>query len=81
MGAALTATSVGITARVLQELGILKAVSGQIILAAAVLDDVMGLIDGLVVRTAKEVLGKEIKTPLPRMTYDEAIKSRACSDI
>jgi aspartyl-tRNA synthetase len=37
-------------------------------------DDVMGLIDGLVVRTAKEVLGKEIKTPLPRMTYDEAMQ-------
>ncbi|WP_146401249.1 aspartate--tRNA ligase [Planctomycetes bacterium CA13] len=36
-------------------------------------DDVMGLIDGLVARTAKEVLGKEVKTPLPRMTYDEAM--------
>lgn len=36
-------------------------------------DDVMNLIDGLVARTAKEVLGKEIPTPLPRMTYDEAM--------
>ncbi|MGI9472875.1 MAG: aspartate--tRNA ligase, partial [Rubripirellula sp.] len=37
-------------------------------------DDVMGLIDGLVARTAKEVLGKEVKTPLPRMTYGEAMQ-------
>ena len=36
-------------------------------------DDVMSLIDGLVARTAKEVLGKEIATPLPRMTYAEAM--------
>ena len=37
-------------------------------------EDVMSLIDGLVARTAKEVLGKEVKTPLPRMTYDEAVR-------
>jgi aspartyl-tRNA synthetase len=37
-------------------------------------DDIMNLIDGLVVRVAKEVLGKEIKTPLPRMTYGEAMR-------
>ncbi|MCO8122725.1 aspartate--tRNA ligase [Stieleria sp. TO1_6] len=37
-------------------------------------DDIMGLIDGLVARTAKEILGKEISLPLPRMTYDEAMR-------
>lgn len=37
-------------------------------------DDIMGLIDGLVAETAKRVLGKEVKTPLPRMTYDEAMR-------
>ncbi len=37
-------------------------------------DDIINLIDGLVARTAKEVLGKEVKTPLPRMTYDEAMR-------
>jgi aspartyl-tRNA synthetase len=37
-------------------------------------EDVMSLIDGLVARTAKEVLGKEVKTPLPRMTYDESVR-------
>jgi Kef-type K+ transport system membrane component KefB len=43
-GAALTATSVGITARVLSDLGRLREVEGQIILGAAILDDVLGLV-------------------------------------
>ena len=43
-GAALTATSVGITARVLADLGRLRDVEGQIILGAAILDDVLGLV-------------------------------------
>jgi len=37
-------------------------------------DDVMGLIDGLVAKTAKDVLGKDVALPLPRMTYDEAMR-------
>lgn len=44
VGAALTATSIGITARVLSELGVLKTREGQIILGAAVVDDVLGLV-------------------------------------
>jgi Na+:H+ antiporter len=44
VGAALTATSIGITARVLSELHLLKTREGQIILGAAVLDDVLGLV-------------------------------------
>lgn len=36
-------------------------------------DDVMTLIDGLVAEVARVVLGKTITTPLPRMTYDEAM--------
>ena len=43
-GAALTATSVGITARVLSELGKLETSEGKVILGAAVIDDVIGLI-------------------------------------
>jgi Kef-type K+ transport system membrane component KefB len=43
-GATLTATSVGITARVLADLGRLQTPEGQIILGAAVLDDIMGLV-------------------------------------
>jgi Kef-type K+ transport system membrane component KefB len=42
-GATLTATSVGITARVLSDLGRLHDPEGQIILGAAVIDDILGL--------------------------------------
>lgn len=44
LGAALTATSVGITARVLSDLGHLKTDESQVILGAAVLDDILGLV-------------------------------------
>jgi Kef-type K+ transport system membrane component KefB len=44
IGAALTATSVGITAKVLAELGRLHSAEGQVVLGAAVIDDVVGLI-------------------------------------
>jgi Kef-type K+ transport system membrane component KefB len=44
VGASLTATSVGITARVLGDLGRLQESESQIVLGAAVLDDVIGLV-------------------------------------
>ncbi|MEP6802113.1 MAG: cation:proton antiporter [Acidobacteriota bacterium] len=44
VGAALTATSIGITARVLSELKMLETREGRIILGAAVVDDVLGLV-------------------------------------
>jgi Kef-type K+ transport system membrane component KefB len=44
LGATLCATSVGITARVLTDLGKVATREGQIILGAAVIDDVMGLV-------------------------------------
>ncbi len=37
-------------------------------------DDVMGVIDGLCAKLAKEELGLDLKLPLPRMTYDEAME-------
>ena len=43
-GAALTATSIGITSKVLSELGQLRSREGQIIVGAAVMDDVLGII-------------------------------------
>jgi Kef-type K+ transport system membrane component KefB len=43
-GAALTATSIGITAKVLSELGQISSTEGQIIIGAAVLDDILGII-------------------------------------
>ncbi|MCA1590370.1 MAG: cation:proton antiporter, partial [Acidobacteria bacterium] len=44
IGAALVATSVGITARVLGSMGLLDLETSRIILAAAVIDDILGLI-------------------------------------
>ncbi|HEV8479364.1 MAG TPA: cation:proton antiporter [Candidatus Eisenbacteria bacterium] len=44
LGATLTATSVGITARVLADLGKLQTQEARIILGAAVVDDVLGIV-------------------------------------
>jgi len=44
IGATLTATSVGITARVLQDIGKIQTAEAKIILGAAVIDDIMGLV-------------------------------------
>lgn len=44
IGAALTATSIGISARVLSDLGQLRTPEGQVVIGAAVFDDVVGLI-------------------------------------
>ena len=43
-GAALTATSIGISARVLSDLGRLDTPEGQVVLGAAVIDDIIGLV-------------------------------------
>ncbi len=37
-------------------------------------EDVIGIIDGLVKRLAKEILGLDVQLPLPRITYDEAME-------
>jgi len=37
-------------------------------------NDVMEVIDGLMARLAREILGLELTLPLPRMTYDEAME-------
>ncbi len=37
-------------------------------------DDVMGVIEGLVRRSAKEVLGLDVPLPLPRLSWDEAME-------
>lgn len=44
IGAMLAATSVGITARILDEHGLLKTRSAEVILGAAVIDDVLGIL-------------------------------------
>ncbi len=37
-------------------------------------DDVMGVIEGLVRRTAREILGLDVSLPLPRLTWDECME-------
>jgi aspartyl-tRNA synthetase len=37
-------------------------------------DDVIGVIEGLVRRTAREILGLDVSLPLPRLTYDECME-------
>ncbi len=44
VGAAMVATSVGITAQVLAGMGLLNVLASRIILAAAVIDDILGLV-------------------------------------
>jgi Kef-type K+ transport system membrane component KefB len=54
LGASLTATSVGITARVLSDLGHLHDDESQVILGAAVVDDVIGLVILTILSTLAE---------------------------
>jgi Kef-type K+ transport system membrane component KefB len=58
VGATLAATSVGITARVLADLGRTGSKEGRIILGAAVLDDVLGLVVLAVVAGTIESAGR-----------------------
>ncbi len=37
-------------------------------------EDIIGMIDGLMRKLAKELLGSELNLPLPRMTYDQAME-------
>ncbi|HJQ25562.1 MAG TPA: cation:proton antiporter [Blastocatellia bacterium] len=54
LGAAMVATSVGITARVLSGLGLITADASRVILAAAVIDDIIGLLVLAVVSSLAE---------------------------
>lgn len=65
IGACLCATSIGISAQVLREKGASDSVEGRIIVGAAVLDDVLGLlvlvaVSGLVGATAGRSLGPDL---------------------
>ncbi len=62
LGATLTATSVGITARVLQDLKVMHSLESRLIIGAAVIDDILGLVllglvSSLAAGTAVTVLG------------------------
>lgn len=64
-GAALTATSIGITAKVLAEIQRLNTPEGQIIIGAAVLDDILGIIVLAVVAS----LAKEGEVQIGNIVY------------
>lgn len=71
LGAALTATSVGITARVFQDLGKATTREAKIVLGAAVIDDVMGLVVLAVVSaivTAGSVSGLDVSWIVAKAT-------------
>jgi Kef-type K+ transport system membrane component KefB len=44
IGAAMTATSVGITARVIKDMNLMSSIESKVIIGAAVIDDVIGLV-------------------------------------
>ncbi|MFM6282380.1 MAG: cation:proton antiporter, partial [Dolichospermum sp.] len=67
-GAALTATSIGITSKVLSEIGRLNSKEGQIILGAAVIDDVLGIIVLAVVASLSAIATKDLLNTLPKTT-------------
>ena len=72
-GAALTATSIGIYARVLSDLGRLRTPEGQVVIGAAVVDDVVGLIIlsivGSLIAGAEPSVGAIARTALPAIGF------------
>lgn len=87
VGATLCATSVGITARVLKDLGRSQQRESQIILGAAVIDDVMGLVvlavvvgvikkGNIEVASLAAICGKSIGFLLAAVVLGQAVLSR-----
>ncbi|MFH1199687.1 MAG: cation:proton antiporter [Candidatus Micrarchaeota archaeon] len=64
LGAALTATSVGVTVAVLQEFGVMNKGFAQIILGAAVIDDILALLALSFVKNVPSALTVEALAPL-----------------
>ncbi|MBI4638800.1 MAG: cation:proton antiporter [Candidatus Rokubacteria bacterium] len=61
VGAALTATSVGITARVLTDLGRLQEAAARVVLGAAIVDDILGLLILAVVTGVAQAGGVSVR--------------------
>ncbi len=38
------------------------------------MEDILNIVNGLVVRLMKDVLGRDVRLPIPRMSYDEAME-------
>ncbi|WP_028841544.1 cation:proton antiporter [Thermodesulfobacterium hveragerdense] len=69
IGGTLTATSIGITIRVLEDLGKLNERFSQIVLGAAVLDDIFGVVVLSILFEFSKTQTVEIKNTLLFMTY------------
>ncbi len=74
LGATLSATSVGITARVLKDLNVSTTKESQIILGAAVIDDVLGLVvlavaQGMIAGMGAAMMGGESQFGLMELGY------------
>lgn len=73
LGAALTATSVGVTAAVLEELKVLEKEYARVILGAAVIDDILGLLVLSVVENTPASLDAGAITPLIAILFTAAV--------
>ncbi|MFH1106690.1 MAG: cation:proton antiporter [Candidatus Micrarchaeota archaeon] len=73
LGAALTATSVGVTVAVLQEFGVMNKDYAQIILGAAVIDDILALLALSFVKNVPTALTPEALTPLAMVLATAAV--------
>ncbi|MBI4137291.1 cation:proton antiporter [Candidatus Roizmanbacteria bacterium] len=62
LGATLTATSVGITARVFKDLGIMQRIEAVLVVGAAVIDDILGLLILTVVTAVVTTGSVEVST-------------------
>lgn len=70
VGTAMVATSVGITARVLSSMGLLETTTARIILGAAVIDDILGL---LILAVVTNLAGGSVNYPALAVTAALAI--------
>lgn len=75
VGATMAATSVGVTARVLEEIGKLHRPESQIILGAAIIDDILGLLLLAVVSGAIAMSGDGTASGLGAVALTAAIKA------
>jgi Kef-type K+ transport system membrane component KefB len=73
LGAALTATSVGVTAAVLEELKVLEKDYARVILGAAVIDDILGLLVLSIVQSTPETLSVSALMPLAAVLLTAAV--------
>jgi Kef-type K+ transport system membrane component KefB len=81
IGTVLTATSVSISAQTLMEMKALRTKEGSTILAAAVIDDVLGIIVLSLVIAMSARGGRESSSTLPRVIADQLFRGSQVAEI